>query len=273
MKSFSELLRDSVDVSRKSVLSILALYAGMIVFGIIFGILSFFMIGTQLATITQNQNFDPAMLAPFMPQLIIIGIIFIIFLLFSFLMGFWIILIIRNNYLIGQSLLKNSFFEVFRKAFRLILLGIVSIIFFGGVSALLFAILDKMAFIILIPLMLVCTPIFFPIYYGVLCKEGKLLDIISESVSLGIRNWFRIVGFALLFIFCMFVVIITVSTAVYFLTQVSSIIGNLLSFVFNFLVTVFASCFYTLFYLDMAGIAPTQIEEMDVTAESGTPLQ
>lgn len=276
MKSFFDLLRDSVDVSRKSALSILALYVGMILLGILGGILSFFIIGRQvmfLLPMLQSGMFDPDILSQFAPQLAIISVMFILLMFFSFFVNFWIILVIRNNYLIGQSLLKISFFEMLRKTPKMIFLMILGAIFFGGISGIAAFLLGRMSIIVIIPFLIFCGPIFFVISYSVLCKEGNFWEIISEAVSLGLKNWFRIVGYAFLFIICLMIFLAVVMFIVYALTKVSTIVGQLFSALVQFVITVFSSCFYTLFYLDIADIAPTQIEEINVSIEQPTPLQ
>ena len=276
MKSFFDLLRDSVDVSRKSALSILAIYIGMILLGILGGILSFFIIGRQvmfLLPMLQSGMFDPDILSQFAPQLAIISVMFILLMFFSFFVNFWIILVIRNNYLIGQSLLKISFFEMLRKTPKMIFLMILGAIFFGGISGIAAFLLGRMSIIVIIPFLIFCGPIFFVISYSVLCKEGNFWEIISEAVSLGLKNWFRIVGYAFLFIICLMIFLAVVMFIVYALTKVSTIVGQLFSALVQFVITVFSSCFYTLFYLDIADIAPTQIEEINVSIEQPTPLQ
>lgn len=276
MKSFFDLLRDSVDVSRKSALSILAIYIGMILLGILGGILSFFIMGRQvmfLLPMLQSGMFDPDILSQFAPQLAIISVMFILLMFFSFFVNFWIILVIRNNYLIGQSLLKISFFEMLRKTPKMIFLMILGAIFFGGISGIAAFLLGRMSIIVIIPFLIFCGPIFFVISYSVLCKEGNFWEIISEAVSLGLKNWFRIVGYAFLFIICLMIFLAVVMFIVYALTKVSTIVGQLFSALVQFVITVFSSCFYTLFYLDIADIAPTQIEEINVSIEQPTPLQ
>lgn len=276
MKSFFDLLRDSVDVSRKSALSILAIYIGMILLGILGGILSFFIMGRQvmfLLPMLQSGMFDPDILSQFAPQLAIISVMFILLMFFSFFVNFWIILVIRNNYLIGQSLLKISFFEMLRKTPKMIFLMILGAIFFGGISGIVAFLLGRMSIIVIIPFLIFCGPIFFVISYSVLCKEGNFWEIISEAVSLGLKNWFRIVGYAFLFIICLMIFLAVVMFIVYALTKVSTIVGQLFSALVQFVITVFSSCFYTLFYLDIADIAPTQIEEINVSIEQPTPLQ
>ena len=276
MKSFFDLLRDSVDVSRKSALSILAIYIGMILLGILGGILSFFIIGRQvmfLLPMLQSGMFDPDILSQFAPQLAIISVMFILLMFFSFFVNFWIILVIRNNYLIVQSLLKISFFEMLRKTPKMIFLMILGAIFFGGISGIAAFLLGRMSIIVIIPFLIFCGPIFFVISYSVLCKEGNFWEIISEAVSLGLKNWFRIVGYAFLFIICLMIFLAVVMFIVYALTKVSTIVGQLFSALVQFVITVFSSCFYTLFYLDIADIAPTQIEEINVSIEQPTPLQ
>ena len=275
MKGFFDLLRDSVDVSRKSALSILALYIGMILLGILGGILSFFMIGRQimfLLPMLQSGNFDPDILSQFAPQLAIISVMFILLMFFSFFVNFWIILVIRNNYLIGQSLLKLSFFEMLRKTPKMIFLMILGAIFFGGISGIAAFLFGRMSIIVILPFLIFCGPIFFVISYSVLCKEGNFWEIISEAISLGIRNWFRIVGYAFLFVICLMLFLAAVMLIVYALTKVSTVVGQLFSALVQFVITVFSSCFYTLFYLDIADIEPTQIEEIDVSIDP-TPLQ
>lgn len=276
MKGFFDLLRDSVDVSRKSALSILAIYIGMILLGILGGILSFFIMGRQvmfLLPMLQSGMFDPDILSQFAPQLAIISVMFILLMFFSFFVNFWIILVIRNNYLIGQSLLKISFFEMLRKTPKMIFLMILGAIFFGGISGIAAFLLGRMSIIVIIPFLIFCGPIFFVISYSVLCKEGNFWEIISEAVSLGLKNWFRIVGYAFLFIICLMIFLAVVMFIVYALTKVSTIVGQLFSALVQFVITVFSSCFYTLFYLDIADIALTQIEEINVSIEQPTPLQ
>jgi len=274
-KSFPEILTESFLVLRKSFLSILGLYIGMLLVGLIGGILSALVLGRQamlLPMMVQTGNFDPELLSQFAPQLITIGVFFFLMMICFYFIGFWMILITRNNALIGQSLLKQSFFEMLRKTPKLILLGILLSVFFVVIIGVLALLFKKIAVILIIPLMIFCMPLLYMISYGMVCGEGNFFEIISNGISLGIHKWFRIVGYALLFVLCFFLFILVVTFLVYFITKVSNVAGAILNIVIQFVVSVFSYCFYTVFYLDLAEIKPQIIEEIDITTEPQTPV-
>ena len=273
-KGFSEILTESFSVLKQSFLSILGLYIGMIVLSVGSGIVSALLLGRQamfLLPMMKGGNFDVSVLSQFVPQLIIIAILMIILTLSIYLIAFWMILIIRNNALIGQSFFKQSFFETLRKIPKLILLGILLAIFFIVVIGGLVVLFKKMAIIFLLPLLIFCMPLMFMVSYGVICKEGKFFEIISEGISLGMKNWFRIVGYVILFSIGFLILFLVLAFVVSSIAKTSVIAGAICNFLLQFIITLFSYCFYTVFYLDLAEIRPRVIEEIDVSTESETP--
>ena len=264
-KSFGEILDTSFFAFRKSFLSILGLYVGTLVLALLGGIFSALLFGRQAASLLpmlKSGNIDSNVFSSFLPQLIIIaGIIFILVLAFYFI-SLWQILIIRNNIVVGKGFLKQSFFETLRKTPKLIffwILATVALILSFGILTLL---LKKAALIFVIPAMIFLGPIAFVINNGILCREGKLWDIVLDSFDVGFHNWGKIFGYTLLFMVCMVICLTVVTIISYFVAKTNGVIFGIFRFIMQFVVQIFSMCFFTAFYLDLVGISSAGTEQI-----------
>lgn len=269
-KSFSELLTDSFSVFKKSFFPVLG------VWGILFGVMIFITIiavlliiltaGTQALSNMQN----PAMLM--MTSFTTVAGIVVVSSFVSYIFVAWMILIIRNNALIGESFFKATFFEAIRKIWKIIALGILMLVIYAAIMYISFLISRRFFFLIMLPFMIIIAPSMFTAFYAIMCKEGGFWDIISEAIALSFARWFKIVGYVISFMICYFVVLFTVMFGVtYLLNAIKlSALGSVIVFAFQICVMIITQCFYTLFYLDLAGIKPQ--EEVDLTEEVMGPV-
>ncbi len=269
-KSFSDILDISFSALRKSFLSILGLYVGTILFVFLGGVVSALFFGRKLAGLLpmlQSGHLNSNTISAFIPQLIIIaGIIFIFILAFYFI-GIWQILIVRNNILMGKGFLKQSFFETLKKAPKLIFFWILAMVVFLLVFGILIFLLKKISIIFIIPSIIFLGPISFVVYYGILCKEGKLWDIVVDSFDLGYHNWGRVFGYSLLFGVCIFVCLFVIGIISYFLMRANMALYQIFRAILQFIIQIFSICFFTAFYLDLAGIVRNEKQTIKVIPE------
>ena len=269
-KSFSELLIDSFSVFKKSFFPVLG------VWGILFGVMIFISIiaillialtaGTQALSNMQN----PAMLM--MTSFTTVAGIVIVSALVSYIFIAWMILIIRNNALIGESFFKATFFEAVRKIWKIIVLGILMFVVYAAIMYISFLISRRFFFLIMLPFMIAIAPSMFTAFYAIMCKEGGFWDIISEAFALSFARWFKIAGYIILFMICYFVVLFAVMFGVTYLFNAIKLpaLGSIIVFAFQVCVMIISQCFYTIFYLDLAGIKPQ--EEIDLTEQVMEPV-
>ncbi|MBO7605260.1 MAG: hypothetical protein J6S61_02170 [Elusimicrobiaceae bacterium] len=148
--------------------------------------------------------------------------------------------------------------ESFRKIWKILGFGIilgVSVIFISIVLAML---LGKSFLLILIPLFVFLGPVLFTANYNLLCKEGDFIELISDGISLGTHNWLRIFGYMALVVISAIALAIVVSLILILLQTVGNltVLVKIISYIWQIVLSLFITCFYTVFYLDLAGIKP-----------------
>ena len=268
-KSFGDILTDSFATFKKSFLPVLGIYAA--IGGAIFVLIIIVAIVTILTVgingIQNAQNMHSIMkTAPFLVEFILffVAIVFIGYLMYACTM-----LVIRNNILVGKSFFKESFFEAMRKffktAFLFILIGVALALIFAVVASLSYFTSKYFLFLLLLllPLGIIVGPSLMMSFYGVLYREGNFWDIVSKSFSLGFANWGRIFGYSFLFACCYMGIIVAIALGISAFdgTGVEKLLGAIFS-LFQFCMSIFSYCFYTVFYLDLAGIKPQQSENL-----------
>ena len=119
--------------------------------------------------------------------------------------------------------------------------------------------------------MIAIAPSMFTAFYAIMCKEGGFFDIVSEAFALSFARWFRIVGYIILFMICYFVVLFTVMFGVTYLFNAIKLpaLGSIIVFAFQVCIMIISQCFYTVFYLDLAGVQPQA--EVDLTEQVMEP--
>ena len=252
-------LRTAVHVFKKTFWQILGIYLGVYAVTFIVGLIASLLFGKNLATIRQmNPDMVPGMLGSMLPKIILFFLLLFVVALLMFLVGISIVLIVRNNILVGKSFIKEAFFESFRKIWKILGFGVilgVAVIFISIVLAML---LGKSFLLILIPLFIFLGPLLFTANYNLLCKEGDFIELISDGISLGTHNWLIIFGYMALVVIS--VIAITIVMLLVFIPL--QMIGNLtilvkiISYAWQSVLSLFITCFYTVFYLDLAGIKP-----------------
>ena len=110
-------------------------------------------------------------------------------------------------------------------------------------------------------------PISFVVNYGILCKEGKLWDIVVDSFDLGYHNWGRVFGYSLLFGVILMVCLIVLGIISYFLMRSNGALYQIFRAIIQFLIQIFSICFFTAFYLDLAGVVQDEKQTIKVIPE------
>ncbi len=259
-KSFGKLLTDSIITFKKSFLATLGILVICLGIIFVFGVILALMFGKQIFT-GGGFPINTANVFVFIP--ILIAIFFAIMLLNAISYA-WMVLVIRNNILMGQSFFKEAFFEAIRKLFKVILFFILLFIIFGVIFFVSHLIYPRLFPILMIPCGAIVFPAIFTSYNGIVCLEGRFWDIISESVSLGFNRWTRIIWYTLCFIFCSLVLLVGITLGIRMIFKPINMIalGSVLMMIVQSCFTLFSYCFYTSFYLDLAGIEPQQKVEM-----------
>lgn len=250
-KSFGELLTDSITVFKKSFLAALGIAGMFLGLCAICGLLAIFIVGPQIISNINNINNMLPYLSSF---LIFSSVLFVLY----YICYCWVLLVIRNNALVGKSFLKETFFEAMRKIWKLFLAGILMTLVFVVIGAIGFLIADKYAVLIMFPLVLIITPALFIVFYGVLYREGGFWEIVIESFSLGFEKWFRVVGYMFLFMICFMAIAAAIMGIPSYLFRMIDlpIVAGILGMFLQMVLMLFSFCFTAVFYLDLAGIRP-----------------
>ncbi|MBO4707735.1 MAG: hypothetical protein J5594_04170 [Elusimicrobiaceae bacterium] len=276
-KSFGEILTESFTTFKKSFLPALGIQAvllGVIIIFVIFAVIvAMLTAGIGSAKSMQNIQNISDFLTVGIPFLIEFVLFFCTIFFVSYLMQSWVILVIRNNVLVSKSFFKESFFETVRKFFKVVFFFLLVV----GFLALVVAVIAFLSYLLgskyillllllLLPLGIILGPSLMMAFYGVLCREGKFWDIISEAFSLGFAKWGKIFCYNFLFsascIFIMFLIAFGIGN--FDGTMFGRLLGAIFP-IFQFCMTLFMQCFYTIFYLDLAGIKPQQTENLTET--------
>ena len=172
-KSFGDIITESASVCKKSILPVLGIWG--ILFGVIMlcGIITALIIaavaGTQVLNSIQNNIQNPFFIMAYaVPFIIAFIVLFFIYYIFFA----WMILVIRNNAIVGKSFFKATFLEAARKIFKVIFLGILMLIVYFAITALSHFLLHKYYFILMFPLNIIIAPTMFTTFYAILCREG-----------------------------------------------------------------------------------------------------
>lgn len=257
-KSFGEILTDSVSAFKKSFLAALGICGIFVGLIIVVGIIAALIVGPQMFSGISNPSYIMAYLSSF-------AVLFIALIILYYIFYCWIILVVRNNALVGKSFFKESFFEAARKFLKVLFTGFLMTIVFVTIGFICYLIASKYAIIIMIPLTIIVAPSMFTIFYGVLCREGAFWEVLTDSLGLGFERWFRVVGYMLLFMICYVIVGIVLigGTSFLFIKLNLPSVNALFNMIFEFALIFFSLCFATVFYLDLAGIKPQEKVEIE----------
>lgn len=262
--TFGVILKNTTDVFKKSFWKITGIYASLLVLAVIFGIVSALFFGQEIMALAAMGPENMDIISAMLPKIIVLGILATAFAFLFYMTGFWVVLIVRNTMLIGQGFVKEAFFETLKKIWKVIFLSILIFVAIIVISAFFTILLGKYGILITIPVLIFCLPFFFTAFYGILCKEGKFWGILSEAWTLAISSWLKIIGYVLLLAISITVATGIVMAVAYALSKINlAIVGNILSFICQIIISVFTTCFYTVFYLSLAGINPQEEKETE----------
>ncbi len=261
MKGFGDLFRKAVLTFRKAFLSILGIYFGFALFFVICGAIAALAFGKDMITMLSLASTNPELVSAIPLKLVFAfgGFVFLMMLL-TYLMGFWGIIVFRNNALISQSLVKEAFFEACRKFWKVIVLSILLMFAFGAISILFAILLKKFALLILLPLTIFLMPMLYTMFFALICQEGSFKELVVEGFLLGYRNWLRVFGTSFFYMIIFFAMVFVLGMGQIFITKVVGwvLLGSIVGFIVNFVFNTFTSCFFSVFYLDLAEIEPTE---------------
>ena len=252
--SIGKMLHEVFTTFRKSFLAIFCTYLCLIIIILLSGFLAAITFGREIATLIGTLYMNPGFaIDSMMPQLIILLIvIFIIFALFYF-VGLWLFLIIKNNALIGKNLTVEALKESGRKFWKVLLWGVI--IFIGFIVLNIFSsiLLNKYAFLLVLPISLLLTPFIFTVSFGMMCQNDGFFKTITDGFSLALHKWGKILLTYIVYIILALIIIVPVGwlqAAV--IHSGHQIIGRIFGAAFNFLVLSFSYCFFTVYYLNIA---------------------
>ena len=276
-KSFGEILTEAVEVFKKTapdLLKILGVWLG-----------GFIIVATALLTtvgmdfiknVNDSQYVQNYLAASSVNLGLVVGGIFLFLFVLSYVCYCCGILVIRN-YLVGiKDALKETFFKSFGKFcklfFALLLMGIVYFIIIAAGIALPFFIIPSQYAIftlfVIIPVVLLSivlfTPFSFTVFYGMLCLETSFSNILSDSIRLGFKRFFKIIAYMFLIsLICGLPVSMILSILTYVFHALHlEVIGHIVAFAGQIAVGFFSACFLTIFYLDIAGLTGATVEEI-----------
>lgn len=263
-KNFIEIFTDSLSVFKKSFLPSLGV---LVVFLVLIFILSLgfvFMFGVETFYNLRNTSAIPGI-----GFLLSVFVFAILMLVIQSAMYGGMILVIRNNALVGKSFFQEAISEALRKLWKIILASFLMAIIFIVLYVLSIVLMMKVHIFIGViflglSFLALCPPMF-TAFYGIVCREGNFWDVFSDTISLGFSKWLKIIGFLILLIVGIVIISIIVGLFVGFLAGVmhSDTIAALFMGIFNLCIFFFSLCFCTVFYLDIAGIKPQKKVEME----------
>lgn len=284
-KSFSEIFAESISVFKKSAFSLLKI-CGVCLGGVLLICLTLISImGKDFVLNMQNSEYMQNYLSTHPMTIVILLLLPVLYicLLVLFNIAFcWAVLVIRNNTLVEKSFLKEAFFEAVRKFWRvfggMLLIGVICatlallefviplVVFAQQSKPALGAIIAVILFSVT---MILISPSLFTAFYGILCLDGDFWETLKESICLGFRNWFRIMGYIILFAICYMVIFfaLTIGIALIFKSINLIALGNIFTMILQLCLMAFSYCFYTIFYLDLAGIRPQQQSTKELSQE------
>lgn len=268
-KNFWENFQYAFSTFRKSFWAILGTYFSLILVLGIFAAIVALTLGKDLAMLLGSLYMDPSVAASNMlPQLLIfLSLLVVLFVLFYFI-GLWIFIIIKNNAVVGRSLMIESFKEALRKMWKVLLWSIIICVCFVLGSTFSILLLRRFAVILIFPLTLLSLPFVFAGSFGMMYQEGGFGKILSESISLGGKKWGNILITYILYILLavVFLVVtggIQVVITKYGLLTIGKIFGAIVSFLFQ----AFSYCFFTVYYLNIAEMLPQNETVKEISQE------
>lgn len=278
-KSFGEIITESFEVFKKSLpamLKILGLWIVAIAF--VLGVLAL-SVGTEFFKGINNPTYMQSYLDANLGNLFAIFAITGTFIMvFSYVFYCWGILIVRNNALENGKTFKETFFEAIVKFWRIL----VAMFILGTVCCLVaflefiipFLIFSTehivLVFILFVPLffatIVVMAPSYCTVFYGVICNEGPFFTVFWQSICLGFRKWVKIILYlGLITLICCFPLGILMGIII-LLFQVLHLdmLGNIFSVFAQIIVAFLSASFFTVFYLDVAGLCPPKAPRENV---------
>lgn len=269
-KSFGELLTDSFAVIKKSYIDLLKICGVFLGCGLLGLITMYLVMGKDFIMNMQNQAYVQNYFNTHPRYAIFVLLLSLFYFILTYVSYSWMALVVRNNILTDKSLLKEAFFESVKKFWRIFLAVFLMgaaylIIFLIGILALIFlfskehAILGIIVFILsFFAFLILILPSGFTIFTGVLCRNGKFWSIFWESLVLGFKKWFKIVGYMILiFLICGAIMGISAAFVSGILMALHlDILAIITYYIIQTIFGLFLFCFYTVFYLDIAGIKP-----------------
>lgn len=264
INTLKEVMKQTVATFRKCCLPVVGINIGLFILTFVLIFIVLVILGKDFINGLAMLSINPVAVSGILPQLgIFLVLLLVIFALFYF-AAVWLLFVIKNNVLLGKSLFKSAFFESCRKVWKLFVWGIMLFIAFMLVGTILGLILGKYSAILFIPIVLVCVPCIYTISFGLMFLDGNFTGIISQSFTLGLKKWGRI-----LVIYIVSVIVLLLCLRLSGLSQILfakvgfAPIGKLINAVLNMFIQAFAYCFFTVFYLKIAGItAPANTEQI-----------
>lgn len=256
-KGFTGIFKDSISIFRNSVWSVLGIYLGFVIVGILLGVIAALAVGRDVMVMLSMFSTDPSVINSMLPQLGMLFVFFLLFIFLAYIVGFWTIIVFKNNALLGKSFIKEAFFESCRKIWKVILWGLILAICFGLITLISALLLQRWAFIFLFPFMVFIMPLAYTVSFGIMCQEGGFGKILTQNFALGYKNWGYIFISVLLYMIALFASIIIVGGVQFLIVKVIglALLGSIIGAIFNFLLNTFTSCFFTVFYLNLSGMA------------------
>ena len=126
-KSFTEIFADSLSAFKKSFFAALGIFGIFLCVAVIIGVIFALIVGQEVIRGISNPAYIMAYLSTF-------AILFFAFFILYYIFYCWVILIVRNNALVGKSFFKETFFEAAGKIWKVIFAGILmGVVLWGSV--------------------------------------------------------------------------------------------------------------------------------------------
>jgi len=261
---FVEIFKEAIITAKKSVWGLLGVYGISLAAFVILGIISALLFGRDLMMMLSVLSTDPSAISVMLPSLAKFAVVLLLLFLLSYISGFWAIVVVKNNVLLGKSFLKEAFFESCRKIWKVIVLSILLVILFSLMTVVPVLILGKWSFIIIAPLMIFVLPLVWTISFAMMCEEGGFVEIFTNALHLGLENWGSIFCVTLMSFISTFFFILAVGFLQLGIMKILGlvVIGKLIGVICQFLVQIFITCYLTVLYLNVSGKTAPVIEQM-----------
>ena len=250
-KSFLELFVRAVSTFKNSFWGIVLTYC----FAVPIAFVLHYIISSYLYTPWQQIGaHQPVHLSPF---LVILTIIMIISNFYgSILLETWQTLVIKSNMFTGLSNLFESLKKSFLKALQVCLVLIVFILLYGLVAFITVnvpACAKKFFLLFLIPFI----PFIMMLPICIILQDGKFINVLTNSITVCISNYFKILGYLIL-LFVMYIIAILLVMAFFtifkFLLPFFLFIMLILGILTYLSVQPFLFCFMSELYFDLVTI-------------------